>query len=237
MKAWRVLLALSFVLLSGCLVTFNEPIPTNQPAPKALLGKWTSTNAWGEPMNLELTRLGNDRYQAVTYFKAKPHEREAYPFTVSRHGNRWYLSAKVPAQYGGHFTIAGFELTDKHELVVYNLDLDAQGRLRKVEQVLDIQWMNRHIAIDRWTRADVLRAMGRPARVEKVARFEGDVARDIHALHLLAGTPLVPTSSTPPLAVQVQAPSKQLSKPASGLSVLTATSTSPQVTKPHRQSF
>ena len=35
MKAWRVLLALSFVLLSGCLVTFNEPIPTNQPAPKA----------------------------------------------------------------------------------------------------------------------------------------------------------------------------------------------------------
>jgi hypothetical protein len=34
------------------------------------------------------------------------------------------LSAKVPAQFGGHFTIAGFELTDKHELVVYNLDLD-----------------------------------------------------------------------------------------------------------------
>jgi hypothetical protein len=75
-------------------------------------------------MNLELTRLGNDRYQAVTYFKAKPHEREAYPFTVSRHGSRWYLSAKVPARFGGHFTIAGFELTDKHELVVYNLDLD-----------------------------------------------------------------------------------------------------------------
>ena len=34
------------------------------------------------------------------------------------------LSAKVPAQFGGHFTIAGFELTDKHELVVYNLDLE-----------------------------------------------------------------------------------------------------------------
>ena len=51
-------------------------------------------------------------------------EREAYPFTVTRHGNRWYLSAKVPAQFGGNFTIAGFEITDKHELVVYNLDLE-----------------------------------------------------------------------------------------------------------------
>ena len=48
MKAWRVVvIALSFLLLSGCLVTFKEPLPTNEPAPKGLLGKWTSTNAWG----------------------------------------------------------------------------------------------------------------------------------------------------------------------------------------------
>ncbi|MGJ7515919.1 hypothetical protein ACSFE6_16525 [Pseudomonas baetica] len=125
MKAWRVVaVALSCLLLSGCLVTFTEPLPTSEPAPKGLLGKWTSTNAWGEPLNLELTRVGENHYQAVSYFRAKPREREAYPFTVSRHGNRWYLSAKVPAQFGGHFTIAGFELTDKHELVVYNLDLE-----------------------------------------------------------------------------------------------------------------
>jgi hypothetical protein len=125
MKAWRVVvIALSCLLLSGCLVTFKEPLPASERAPKGLLGKWTSTNAWGEPLNLELTRLGDNRYQAVSYFRAKPKEREAYPFTVSRHGNRWYLSAKVPAQYGGHFTIAGFEITDKHELVVYNLDLE-----------------------------------------------------------------------------------------------------------------
>ncbi|WP_433738927.1 hypothetical protein [Pseudomonas putida] len=125
MKAWRVVvIALSFLLLSGCLVTFMEPLPSSEPAPKGLLGKWTSTNAWGEPVNLELTRVGDNRYQAVSYFRAKPGEREAYPFTVSRHGSRWYLSAKVPAQLGGHFTIAGFELTDKHELVVYNLDLE-----------------------------------------------------------------------------------------------------------------
>ncbi|KHA75048.1 lipoprotein [Pseudomonas chlororaphis] len=139
MKAWRgVLIALSFLLLSGCLVTFKEPLTTSDPAPKGLLGKWSSTNAWGEPMNLELTRLGNDRYQAVTYFKAKPREREAYPFTVSRHGSRWYLSAKVPAQYGGHFTIAGFELTDKHELVVYNLDLEQINQAIK-QKALDGQ--------------------------------------------------------------------------------------------------
>lgn len=125
MKAWRVVvIALSFLLLSGCLVTFKEPLANTDPAPKGLLGKWTSTNAWGEPMSLDLTRVGDNRYQAVSYFKAKPKEREAYPFTVSRHGSRWYLSAKVPAQFGGHFTIAGFELTDKQELVVYNLDLE-----------------------------------------------------------------------------------------------------------------
>ncbi|WP_223546592.1 hypothetical protein [Pseudomonas sp. A-B-19] len=125
MKAWRVVvIALSFLLLGGCLVTFREPLPTSEPAPKGLLGKWTSTNAWGEPLNLELTRIGDNRYQAVSYYRARPKEREAYPFTLSHHGNRWYLSAKVSAQFGGHFTIGGFELTDKHELVVYNLDLD-----------------------------------------------------------------------------------------------------------------
>ncbi|WP_256830023.1 hypothetical protein [Pseudomonas sp. Pse1] len=125
MKYWRVMVIfLAFLLLGGCLVSFKEPLPANEAAPQGLLGKWTSKNAWGEAQNLELTRVGPDRYQAVSYFKARPKEREAYPFTVSRHGNRWYLSAKVPAQYGGHFTIAGFELNDRRELVIYQLDLD-----------------------------------------------------------------------------------------------------------------
>ena len=39
MKARSLLLALSFLLLGGCLVTFNEPMPANEAAPKALLGK------------------------------------------------------------------------------------------------------------------------------------------------------------------------------------------------------
>lgn len=58
---------------------------------------------------------------------------------------------------------------------VYNVDLDAQGRLRKVEQVLDIHWMQQHIAIDRWTRDDALRNLGRPALVERVWSFTGDI--------------------------------------------------------------
>ncbi|MBK5340117.1 hypothetical protein C3E98_008495 [Pseudomonas sp. MWU13-2625] len=139
MKAWRgVLIALSFLLLSGCLVTFKDPLPASAPAPKGLLGTWSSTNAWGEPMNLELNRVGTDRYQAITWFKARPHEREAYPFTVSHHGSRWYLSAKVPARYGGQYTIAGFELTDKHELVVYSLDLEQINQAIK-QKTLDGQ--------------------------------------------------------------------------------------------------
>lgn len=58
---------------------------------------------------------------------------------------------------------------------VYNVDLDAQGAVRRVEQVLDIRWMQQHIAVDRWTRDDVLRHMGRPALVEQVWSFKGDV--------------------------------------------------------------
>ena len=125
MKYWRVVvITLSFLLLSGCLVSFKQAMPASEAAPAGLLGKWTSKNAWGEAQNLDLTRVGPHRYQAVSYFKAKPKEREADPFTVARHGNRWDRSAKVPAQYGGNFTIAGFELNDKQELVIYNLDLE-----------------------------------------------------------------------------------------------------------------
>ena len=122
MKAWRVLLALSFVLLSGCLVTFNEPIPTNQPAPKALLGKWISKDAWGEPLTLQISRAGGNAYKAVAIAKGK--KPEEYAFTVSQHGNRWYLSAGVPKRLGGNFLIGGFEVIDNKELVVYNLDVE-----------------------------------------------------------------------------------------------------------------
>ena len=124
MKAWRLLVALSFVLLSGCLVTFKDPIPAREAAPSPLLGTWTSKNAWGEPLELEISRAGSNEYKAVSYRKGDRKNRDEYPFTVSRHGSRWYLCASLPDKYGGHYVMAGFELAETGELVVYNLDMD-----------------------------------------------------------------------------------------------------------------
>lgn len=125
MKAWRLLVALSFfLLLSGCLVTFKDPIPAREAAPSQLLGNWTSKNAWGEPLELEVSRASGNEYKAVSYRKGDRKHRDEYAFTVSRHGSRWYLCAGLPDKEGGHFVIAGFELAESGELVVYNLDMD-----------------------------------------------------------------------------------------------------------------
>lgn len=58
---------------------------------------------------------------------------------------------------------------------VYNLDLDADGRLRRTEQVMDIDWLQQRVEVGRWHREDVLLHLGRPALVERVASFRGDV--------------------------------------------------------------
>ncbi len=57
---------------------------------------------------------------------------------------------------------------------VYNLDLDADGRLRQIEQVMDAGWLQR-IEVDHWTRDDALLNLGRPALIERVARWDGDI--------------------------------------------------------------
>lgn len=138
MKVWRVLLALSFALLSGCLVTFKDPIPASNTAPPKLLGTWSSKNAWGEPLELEISRAGPDRYKAVSYRKGDRKNRDEYAFTVSRHGSRWYVSAALPDKYGANYVIAGFDLMGNEngadELVVYDLDLERFQQL--VEQKL-----------------------------------------------------------------------------------------------------
>ena len=67
MKAWRALVVLSFLLLSGCLVTFKEPIPANEAAPVPLLGVWSRTDEWGELRYLDITRSGSNLYKADTY--------------------------------------------------------------------------------------------------------------------------------------------------------------------------
>ena len=125
MKAWRVMLmAVSFLMLNGCLVTFSQAPIEAQPAPKQLLGKWISKDAWGQARNLLISAIDKQHYQAVVYPAGEPKAQERYRFIVARHGSRWYASAALPAKLGGHYTLSGFELTDSNELVVYDLDLD-----------------------------------------------------------------------------------------------------------------
>ena len=56
----------------------------------------------------------------------------------------------------------------------HNLDFDANGRLQRNTQVMDPADFGQ-IEIDRWTRAEVLLRYGRPALVEQVASFQGDI--------------------------------------------------------------
>jgi hypothetical protein len=126
MKAWHLLFALSFLLLSGCLVTFKDPIPANEAAPIPLLGEWSRKNEWGEQLYLQISRAGSNLYKAQSYVGSPDNfdSLEEYGFTVAHHGRRWYLSAGLPKSLGANFAIAGFELTSDGELVLYNLDVD-----------------------------------------------------------------------------------------------------------------
>ena len=56
----------------------------------------------------------------------------------------------------------------------YNLDFDASGRLVRNEQVLTLARFE-NLPVGVWTTADVQRTFGAPLRVERVARFEGDI--------------------------------------------------------------
>lgn len=171
MNPWRVLLALSFLLLGGCLVTLREPIPANEPAPMPLLGDWSRKDEWGERAYLEISRSGSNLYRARTFEGGKDNldSLREYGFTVAHHGRRWYLSAGLPKQWGANFAIAGFELTADNELVVYNLDVE---RLRQeVERgtfkgeavempegdgvVLDVPWSTLQAWLDDPANSDV----------------------------------------------------------------------------------
>lgn len=126
MNAWRALLAVSFLLLGGCLVTFRDPIPANEAAPIPLLGEWSRQNEWGDQQFLQITRAGSNVYKAQLYVDSPDNldSVEEYGFTVAHHGRRWYLSAGLPKRIGANFAIVGFELTTSNELVVFNLDVD-----------------------------------------------------------------------------------------------------------------
>jgi len=126
MRPWRAVIALSFLLLSGCLVTFKDPIPANEPAPIPLLGEWARKNEWGEQQHLTISLASSNLYKVQVYVGSEDNleSLEEYGFTVAHHGSRWYLSAGLPKHLGANFAIAGFELTTDNELLLYNLDVD-----------------------------------------------------------------------------------------------------------------
>lgn len=120
MSVWRKLLILSFLLLGGCLATFEHPLPGSQSAPKALLGHWSGKDGWGEPVDLVISALPNNTYRAKVRLHDKPTHR--YTFTVSHHGGRWYASSVQPDARGA--LIGGFELIENRQLVIYTLDVE-----------------------------------------------------------------------------------------------------------------
>ncbi|MCQ4346655.1 hypothetical protein NGA35_04230 [Pseudomonas stutzeri] len=139
MKVVRVLVALSFLLLGGCLATFKESIPLGERAPAQLLGTWTGLDSWGDQYFVKIAGRADGGYQARVWREARgdtPAEARDIEFNVTRHGRRWYLSASAPAELGGHFAFGGFELSGDDALALYSLDLETvglaleEGRLR-----------------------------------------------------------------------------------------------------------
>ena len=124
MKVLRVMLALSFLLLGGCLVVFREPLPANEQPPMAMLGEWTRTNEWGEQMFLTVSRAGEHNFKAslLTGSPDNLEGAEEYDFTVNRSGHRWYFSTRMPKRFGDSFAVGGFEISSSNELILYSLD-------------------------------------------------------------------------------------------------------------------
>lgn len=138
MKAWRLfataVLMATCLSLAGCLVVFDQPLPTSDKAPAEMLGSWSSKNAWGEALELEISRVGPNHYKAVSFRKGDRKHRDEFDFTVARHGSRWYLCATLPEPYGARYAVAGFEISkpgDVDELVVYGLDAE------RIQQLVD----------------------------------------------------------------------------------------------------
>jgi hypothetical protein len=75
---------------------------------------------------LDIRRAVSNLYQARVYADSVDNlgNADEYGFTVAHHGLRWYLSAGLPKKLGGNFAIAGFELTENNELLVYTLDIE-----------------------------------------------------------------------------------------------------------------
>ncbi|WP_263141316.1 hypothetical protein [Pseudomonas sp. RIT-PI-AD] len=127
-------IALLSLVLGGCLVTFDETLPPVTAAPAALLGDWTLVDDWGDTRLLRIERIGDNRYRAhftrqgPAASKAPATDNGRFDFTVARHGERWYFSARLPQGDAGRYLLGGFELSAAGELLIYSLDV---ARLRQ----------------------------------------------------------------------------------------------------------
>ncbi|PVZ16133.1 MULTISPECIES: hypothetical protein [unclassified Pseudomonas] len=117
------LACIALLLLGGCLATFDAPLTGGEKAPPGLLGHWVARDAWGEHVNLEIRKVGERQYRAVSSGAGQGPREEAV-FRVSHHGERWYATTVLPAAFGGRRALVGFELNEQGELVVYNLSVD-----------------------------------------------------------------------------------------------------------------
>ncbi|MBF7730627.1 hypothetical protein [Pseudomonas sp. N040] len=179
MKALRVVLALSFLLLGGCLVVFREPLPANEPPPLALLGEWSRSNEWGEQMFLDISRSGENSFRA-RLMAGSPENLEGaeeYDFTVNHSGHRWYLSTRLPRRFGESFAVGGFEITSSNELLVYSLDnqlfIDEIRAGRLQGEVIDT--VEGESALVTAPAADVLAFLNDPANADvfvEAARYQ-----------------------------------------------------------------
>ncbi|MES2414143.1 MAG: hypothetical protein V4614_10100 [Pseudomonadota bacterium] len=86
---------------------------------------------------------------------------------LARYGNP---SAVVPLPAGTRLQYSGQPSSQSAVMV----DLDAAGRVVSVREVMNTQGFAR-IAINQSTRADVVRELGRPAVVDHVASWDGDI--------------------------------------------------------------
>lgn len=81
-------------------------------------------------------------------------------------------SARLPLASGGERLQYSYQPAGQR---VYDIDVDATGRVVRVEQVLDEALFGERIQADQWTRADVLREYGPPAEVRGVRNFDGEI--------------------------------------------------------------
>ena len=79
--------------------------------------------------------------------------------------------SKTPLAGGGERLLY---TTQPSGFAVFHLDFDVRGRLVRREQVLTQERLAA-IPVGQWTVADVQRTFGPPMRVERVARFDGDI--------------------------------------------------------------